>query len=168
LSSIGEVKLDIGTSDFRLLSRGALDALKQLPEYHRFLRGMTVWIGFSSVMLPYQPADRMAGTAKYSLRKMLRLAADGLFSFSLVPLRIGLLLGIAFIGLALVELSYIAWVWIEGNRASLVPGWTSIILILTVGMAVNMFLQGILGIYVGMVFREVKRRPIYIVRSRVR
>jgi len=92
LSAIGEVQLQAGTSDFRLLSRRALDALKQLPEYHRFLRGMTVWIGFPTAMLPYEPAERMAGTPKYSLRKMFRLAADGLFSFSLVPLRIGLLL----------------------------------------------------------------------------
>ena len=74
----------------------------------------------------------------------------------------------AFIGLALIELFFVAAVWLQGRQSLLVPGWTSLILILTVGTAVNMILQGILGIYVGMIFREVKRRPIYIVGSRVR
>jgi polyisoprenyl-phosphate glycosyltransferase len=166
LSIVGEVDLRPGTSDFRLLSRPALEALKEMPEYHRFLRGMTVWIGFPSVILPYKPAPRLGGTPKYSLRKMIRLAADGFFSFSLVPLRVGLLLGTVFVALAAVELSYIAFVWFRGHQDQLVPGWTSLVLILTVSSAINMILQGILGIYVGMVFREVKRRPVYIVRSK--
>jgi polyisoprenyl-phosphate glycosyltransferase len=165
LSVVGEVDLLPGTSDFRLLSQPALQALKAMPEYHRFLRGMTVWIGFPSVVLPYKPAPRLGGTPKYSLRKMIRLAADGFFSFSLVPLRIGLLLGAIFIALAAFELSYIAFVWFRGHQEQLVPGWTSLVLIVTVSSAINMLLQGILGIYLGMVFREVKRRPVYIVRS---
>jgi dolichol-phosphate mannosyltransferase len=168
LSAIGEVDLDEGVSDFRLLSRRALDALKLLPEYHRFLRGMAVWIGFPSVMLPYKPSSRTAGTPKYSLKKMLRLAGDGLFSFSLFPLRIALLLGVAFIALAVFELGYIASFLVEGQRGALVPGWASIIVLLTVGTATNLIILGILGVYIGMIFREVKRRPVYIVRSRVR
>ena len=167
LSVVGEVNLLAGTSDFRLLSRPALDGLKQLPEYHRFLRGMIVWIGYSSVVLPYKPAVRLAGKPKYSIRKMIRLATDGFFSFSLVPLRIGLFLGSLFIVLAVFELSYIAVVWFGGHRDQLVPGWTSLVLILTVSSAVNMILQGILGIYLGMVFREVKRRPVYLIKSKL-
>src|SRR4051794_7321591 len=104
MSAVGEVNLSPGTSDFRLLSRQALDALKCLPEYHRFLRGMIVWIGFPTVMLPYKPAARLAGKPKYSLRRMLSLAADGFFSFSPVPLWIGLVLGTLFVALAGVEL----------------------------------------------------------------
>jgi polyisoprenyl-phosphate glycosyltransferase len=168
LSAVGEVHLDEGVSDFRLLSRRALDAIKQLPEYHRFLRGMAVWIGFPSVMLPYSPASRMAGTPKYSVPKMFRLAADGLFSFSLFPLRIALLLGMFFIALAVLEVGFVATLLIEGRGSSLVPGWTSVILIMTLGTAINLIILGILGIYIGMIFREVKRRPVYIVRSRVR
>jgi len=168
LSSVGEVELDEGLSDFRLLSRRALDAIKLLPEYHRFVRGMAVWIGFPSVMLPYTPANRMAGTSKYSLRKMMHLAGDGLFSFSLFPLRVALLLGLGFIVLAVFEVGYIASFLIQGQRRALVPGWASIILLLTVGTATNLILLGILGVYIGMIFREVKRRPVYIVRSRVR
>ena len=165
ITAMGEVSVLDGTSDYRLLSRQAVEALKRLPEYHRFLRGMTVWIGFPSVVLPYKPAVRLAGRSKYSVRRMMRLAADGLFSFSLMPLRIGLFLGSIFMVLAALELSYIAIVWIGGHREQLVPGWTSLILVLTVSSAVSMTLIGILGIYIGMIFREVKRRPIYIVRS---
>ena len=168
LSIVGEVSLVEGASDFRLLSKSALDALKLLPEYHRFLRGMIVWIGFPSVILPYKPSARLAGKTKYSVRKMLRLAMDGMFSFSLVPLRIGLVLGAAFIGLAALELAFVAWVWFRNGFQQLVPGWTSIILILTLSGALNMILVGILGIYVGMIFQEVKRRPVYLVRSRSR
>jgi dolichol-phosphate mannosyltransferase len=168
LSAVGEVELDEGISDFRLLSRHALDAIKLLPEYHRFLRGMAVWIGFPRVMLPYTPASRIAGTPKYSLRKMLRLAGDGLFSFSLFPLRIGLLLGVVFIVLAMLELSYIAWFVIGGKRGELVPGWTSLVLLVTLGTGTILTFLGIVGVYIGMIFLEVKRRPVYVVRSRVR
>jgi len=165
VSFVGEVNLAPGTSDFRLLSRQALDSLKCLPEYHRFLRGMIVWIGFSNVMLPYKPGTRLGGKPKYSLKRMLVLAADGFFSFSLVPLWIGLLVGSAFIALAALELAYMTYVWLGGHRDQLVPGWTSLVLILTVASATNMILQGILGIYVGMIFKEVKRRPVYLVKK---
>jgi dolichol-phosphate mannosyltransferase len=167
LSAVGEVHLDAGVSDFRLLSRRALDAIKLLPEYHRFLRGMTVWIGFPSVLLPYTPANRLAGQPKYSVRKMFRLASDGLFSFSLFPLRIALLLGALFVGLAILEVCYVFSFLIEGRRGDLVPGWSSIIVIMTVGNAINLIILGILGIYIGMIFHEVKRRPVYIVRSKI-
>jgi dolichol-phosphate mannosyltransferase len=165
VSVVGEVQLSPGTSDFRLTSREALDALKNLPEYHRFLRGMVVWIGFPNVLLPYKPSARLAGETKYSLRKMLSFAADGFFSFSLVPLWIGLILGFAFIGLAVFELAYTAFVWFGGNQDRLVPGWTSLVLILTVASAITMILQGVLGIYIGMIFKEVKKRPVYLVKK---
>jgi len=166
LSSVGEVEIAEGSSDFRLLSRRALDALRRLPEYHRFFRGMVVWIGFPTAVIPYAPALRIEGESKYTYRKMFSLAADGLFSFSLMPLRIGLLLGTGFIVAAVLELIYVASFWLTGFRERLVPGWASLILILTVSSAINMILIGILGIYVGMIFREVKRRPVYLVRSK--
>lgn len=165
VSLVGEVNLAPGTSDFRLLSREALNALRCLPEYHRFLRGMIVWIGFQSVTLPYKPGNRLAGKPKYSLRRMLALAADGFFSFSLVPLWIGLLIGSAFVALAALELAYTTYVWLGGHKDQLVPGWTSLVLILTLASAITMILQGILGIYVGMIFKEVKRRPVYLVKK---
>jgi polyisoprenyl-phosphate glycosyltransferase len=124
-----------------------------------------VWIGFPSVMLPYKPGPRLAGKPKYSLKRMLMLATDGFFSFSLVPLWIGLLLGIVFIALASFELAYTSYVWLGGHQDQLVPGWTSLVLILTISSAITMILQGILGIYIGMIFKEVKRRPVYLVKK---
>jgi dolichol-phosphate mannosyltransferase len=167
ISAVGEVNLVEGVSDFRLLSRSALDAVLQLPEYHRFYRGITAWIGYSSITVPYKPGRRIAGKPKYSLKKMLRLASDGLFSFSLGPLRIALVLGGFFIALAAIEMGYLAWVVLSGHREQLVPGWTSLVLILTISSAINMVLLGILGIYVGMIFHEVKRRPVYVVKSKL-
>jgi dolichol-phosphate mannosyltransferase len=160
------VEIAEGSSDFRLLSRRAVDALRSLPEYHRFIRGMVAWIGFPSAVLPYEPAARIEGESKYSVRKMIQLAGDGLFSFSLVPLRIGLMLGAGFILAAFAEIAYVATLFLTDRRDRLVPGWSSLIVILTVSSALNMILIGILGIYVGMIFREVKRRPIYLVRSK--
>ena len=165
VSIVGEVDLIPGASDFRLLSRRALDALLQMPEYHRFYRGMTAWIGFTTAVLPYQPKARLGGQSKYSLRKMLRLASDGFFSFSLGPLRLALILGAFFVGLAAMEMLYVAWVVLNGRVNQLVPGWTSLILILTLSGAINMILVGILGIYVGMIFHEVKKRPVYLIKS---
>src|SRR5260370_41134293 len=129
---------------------------------------MGQWIGFSSVVLPFVPEARIAGKSKYTLRKMIRLAADGIFSFSLAPLRLALLIGAGFLLLAGAEIAYVLNFWLRGSTSSLVPGWSSLIVMITVSSAISMFLTGILGIYVGMIFQEVKRRPIYLVKGRTR
>ena len=166
INRLGETRIAKGSADFRLMSREAVNALRQLPEYHRFYRGMVQWIGFSSVILPFVPEERIAGRSKYSLRKMLRLAGDGMFSFSLAPLRLGLLLGGVFLLLATAELIYVLSFWFRGDTSSLVPGWSSLIVVLTVSSGFSMLLIGILGIYVGMIFQEVKRRPVYLIKGR--
>jgi dolichol-phosphate mannosyltransferase len=165
INRLGETKIAEGSADFRLMSREAVKALRRLPEYHRFYRGMVQWIGFSSVVLPFVPEERIAGRSKYSLRKMLRLAADGMFSFSLAPLRLGLLIGAVFLLLAGAEIAYVLSFWLRGTTTSLVPGWSSLIVVITVSSGISMFLTGILGIYVGMIFQEVKRRPLYLVKD---
>jgi dolichol-phosphate mannosyltransferase len=165
INRLGETRIAEGSADFRLMSRDAVKALRQLPEYHRFYRGMVQWIGFASVVLPFVPEKRIAGKSKYSLRKMLHLAADGMFSFSLAPLRLGLLLGGIFLMLAAAEIAYVLSFWLRGNTAKLVPGWSSLIVVITVSSGFSMFLTGILGIYVGMIFQEVKRRPLYLVKG---
>ena len=164
LSRIGEVQLAPGAADFRLISREVLHALHRMREYHRFLRGMTSWLGFQTAMLPYESAARIAGETKYSLRKMVRLAADGLFSFSLVPLRLGIAVGCFFLVLALTEMIYVSILWLVPSQHKLVPGWSSVILMVTLGNGVTMLLLGFIGIYVGMIFQEVKRRPVYVIR----
>jgi glycosyltransferase involved in cell wall biosynthesis len=165
INRLGENQIVQGSADFRLMSREAVNALRQLPEYHRFFRGMVQWIGFSTVILPYVPEARIAGKSKYSLRKMLRLAGDGMFSFSLAPLRLGLLIGAMFLLLAGAELIYVLSFWIRGSTSSLVPGWSSLIVMITVSSGISMLLIGILGIYVGMIFQEVKRRPVYLIKG---
>jgi dolichol-phosphate mannosyltransferase len=165
INRLGETRIIGGAADFRLLSGEAARALRQLPEYHRFYRGMVQWIGFRSVILPYIPATRIAGHSKYSFRKMLRLAADGMFSFSLAPLRLGLLIGVLFFCLAAAEILFVLSYWVRGATSSLVPGWSSLMLVLIVSSGISMLLTGILGIYIGMIFQEVKRRPLYLVKD---
>jgi len=165
ISRLGESRIEPGSADFRLMSLEAVNALRQLPEYHRFYRGMVHWIGFSSVILPFVPEERIAGKSKYSLRKMIRLAGDGLFSFSLAPLRLGLVLGAVFLLLAGAELLYVLSFWLREDTSSLVPGWSSLIVVITVSSGFSMLLIGILGIYVGMIFQEVKRRPVYLIKG---
>lgn len=164
LNRIGDTDILPGGADFRLLSRPAADALRSMPEYHRFLRGMVAWMGFRSVILPFTPPARLAGSSKYSLRKMLRLATDAVFSFSLVPLYIGISLGALMLLLALAEAVYVLSFWITGNTDRLAPGWSSLMFVLLIVGGFLMTTLGFIGIYVGYIFQEVKRRPLYLVR----
>ncbi len=165
LNRIGSTQVLPGGADFRLLSRRASDALRNMPEYHRFLRGMVAWIGFPTVILPFEPGERLGGESKYSLRKMLRLGMDAVFSFSLVPLTIAISIGLLFLFLALVEAIYVLSFWISGNIESLAPGWSSLMFMLLVVGGSLMIILGIIGIYIGYIFQEVKGRPVYIIRS---
>ena len=164
INRIGDTHVQPGAADFRLLSRAAADGLRQMPERHRFLRGMVSWIGFRTVILPYQPTERIAGVSKYSLRKMLRLALDAAFSFSLAPLWIGLSIGLVFFLLACAEAVYVLSFWVRGETTALTPGWSSLMFMLLIVGGVLTTLLGFIGIYVGYTFQEAKRRPIYIVR----
>jgi len=165
INRLGSTNIQPGAADFRLLSRPVVDALKGMQEYHRFLRGMVSWLGFRSVILPYVPAPRLAGASKYSLRKMLRLAADAVFSFSLVPLYIGLSVGALFLVGAVLEAIYVLSFWVTGNTQALARGWSSLMFVLLLVGGVLMISLGFIGIYIGYIFQEVKRRPIYLIRS---
>ena len=166
INRIGETQVLPGGADFRLLARNALDALKGMREYHRFLRGMVSWMGFRTVILPYQPTERLAGQSKYTLRKMIRLARDAVFSFSLIPLYIGLSMGALMLFLALLELIYVLSFWVTGNQAGLEPGWSSLMFVILVVSGILMILLGFIGVYIGFIFQEVKGRPVYILRKR--
>ena len=154
-----------GAADFRAMSRQAVDALKTMPEYHRFLRGMISWMGFSAVILPYEEPKRIAGRSKYSLGKMLRLASDAIFSFSLAPLYIGLSLGGLLLLLALAEMIYVLSFWVTGRSSTLAPGWSSLMFVILIVGGMLMVLLGFIGVYVGYIFQEVKRRPVYIIKK---
>jgi dolichol-phosphate mannosyltransferase len=165
INAISGTRVLPGTADFRALSRQAVDALKSMPEYHRFLRGMVSWIGFSTVILPYQPAKRLSGVSKYSFGKMFRLAMDAIFSFSLVPLYIGLSMGGLLLFLAFLEMIYVLSFWITGSTSNLAPGWSSLMFVILIVGGMLMVLLGFIGVYVGYIFQEVKRRPVYLVKK---
>lgn len=165
MNKLSDTRTLPGGADFRLMNRPALDALLSLPEFHKFLRGMVSWIGFRSVILPFEVPERLAGRSKYSLKKMLRLASDAVFSFSLLPLYIGLSAGGLFLILALIEAIYVLSFWISGHTENLAPGWSSLMFMLLIIGGVLMIIMGFIGVYVGYIFQEVKHRPVYIVRS---
>ena len=165
LNRISGTHVQSGAADFRALSRQALDALKSMPEYHRFLRGMIVWMGYKSVILPYDEPRRVAGKSKYSLGKMLRLASDAIFSFSLMPLYIGLSVGGMFLILALAQILYVLLLWFTGQYDRIVPGWSSLMAVMLIASGIIMILLGFIGVYVGYIFQQVKGRPVYLLKK---
>jgi len=165
LARLSATRICPGCGDFRAMSRPVVDAIRQMPEGHRFVRGMVAWLGFRTAVLPYAERPRRAGASKYSIGKMLRLGSDAISSFSLVPLYAGLGLGMLFLLLALLEVSYVLGLWARGQYDRLAPGWSSLMFaVLTVG-GFAMVAIGIIGSYVGYIFQEVKRRPVYVVRA---
>ena len=154
-----------GAADFRALSRDALDGLRSMHEYHRFLRGMISWMGYASIILPFHEPARLAGKSKYSLGKMIRLASDAVFSFSLAPLYIGLSSGLGFFILAAAQFIYVLTLWLTGNTERIVAGWSSLMAIMLIASGIIMILLGFIGVYVGYIFQEVKRRPIYLIKG---
>jgi dolichol-phosphate mannosyltransferase len=155
-----------GAADFRALSRDALNGLRSMREYHRFLRGMISWMGYASIILPYREPARLAGKSKYSLGKMIRLASDAVFSFSLAPLYIGLSSGLAFLILAAAQMIWVASLWLTGNTERIVDGWSSLMAIMLIASGIIMILLGFIGVYVGYIFQEVKGRPVYLIKGK--
>ena len=166
INTISGTRMEPGAADFRGLSRQAVEALKAMPEYHRFLRGMISWMGYRSVILPYHEPSRVAGKSKYSFGKMFRLAMDAIFSFSLVPLYVGMTAGGILLCLAAGQIVYVLSFWLTGRSSELVPGWSSLMSVMLVIGGMVMILLGFIGVYVGYIFQEVKRRPVYLLKKR--
>src|SRR5437763_5115421 len=162
LSRATEVDIPLDAGDFRLMSRRALDALLAMPEQERFIRGMVAWIGFRQVPFAYDREKRFAGETKYPLKKMVRFALDALTGFSSAPLKLashaGLWLSLGSVLLIL----YIAYAWIAGQS---IQGWTSLMLVVVVLGAIQMFVLALMGEYIGRLYNEAKRRPLYIVQE---
>ncbi len=160
LDRVTDTPIPLDTGDFRLMSRRALDAFLSLPEQARFIRGMVAWIGFRQVPFPYDRAVRLAGETNYPLGRMMRLAFDAMTGFSTAPLRFASHASVLLAGASLLLLVYIAWGYFEGDP---VQGWTSTMLVVVVLSAVQMFVLGMIGEYLGRLYIESKRRPLYIV-----
>jgi polyisoprenyl-phosphate glycosyltransferase len=165
INFLSSTHLEPGAGDFRLINANAAMALRSMPEYHRFLRGMVAWMGFRSTVVLYTPKERIAGRSKYSPGKMVRLAQDAIFSFSLMPLYIAILIGLLFLVLAFAEISYVLSFWVLGRANELAPGWASLMFIMLLIGGTTMVTLGIIGVYVGYIFQEVKHRPVFIIRS---
>ncbi|MFN3491163.1 MAG: glycosyltransferase family 2 protein [Anaerolineales bacterium] len=167
INKISGTQVTQGAADFRAMNQNALHGLRSMKEYHRFLRGMISWMGYKSIILPYEEPKRIAGKSKYSLGKMLRLASDAIFSFSLAPLYIGLSAGFVFFILACAQLTYVLTLWFTNNTERVVPGWSSLMGILLIASGIIMILLGFIGVYVGYIFQEVKRRPVYLIKGKL-
>ena len=165
INRLSKVQLPLDVGDFRLIDRRVVDVLLTMPERDRFLRGMVSWIGFRQVAVMYRRAERQAGASKYPLLKMLQFAADGVLSFSLTPLRLALWVGFFSIGLAFAGILYALIIRLYTN--DWVRGWTSIFTaVLFIGGA-QLVTLGIIGEYIGRIYAEVKRRPLYVVEERL-
>ena len=157
-----EVPLDTG--DFRLMSRRVVQTMRGLRETHRFVRGLVAWVGFKQTAVEYDRAARAAGETKYPLKKMLAFAMDGIASFSIQPLRFATYIGV-FVGAASVLYACAAALtWWAGHT---VPGWTTTVILVSFLSSVQFFMIGVLGEYVGRIYEQVKRRPLYIISERI-
>jgi glycosyltransferase involved in cell wall biosynthesis len=163
---IGDTRILPNGTDFRAMARPVVEALRQMKEYHRFVRGMVAWVGYRTVIVPYRQPQRIAGSSKYSLRRLVRLALTAVFSFSLVPLYIAISIGGLFLVGAVLEAIYVLSFWVTGNISHLAPGWSSLMFMLLVVGGSLMICLGFIGIYVGYIFQEVKKRPIYLIRRK--
>jgi glycosyltransferase involved in cell wall biosynthesis len=162
LNLLSETRIPTGAADFNLFSRRAYLTLRAMPERHRFLRGMTSWMGFDRAFLKYAAPKRAAGESKYSVLKMTSLALDGIFSFSAAPLRIAMKVGLIITFLGSIYLIYILARYFLGGT---VPGWASLIGVTLILGGVNLVSIGLVGQYLSRIFEEVKGRPTYIFKQ---
>jgi glycosyltransferase involved in cell wall biosynthesis len=165
LASLSSIELPLDAGDFGLMSRRVVEEIRRMPEHHRYLRGMRTWVGFRQTGVRVERAARRAGRTKYSPLRLLKLASDGIFAFSIVPLRAAAIFGAVATTLSLLYSIYALYVkfWLHAPQ-----GFTALVLTITFLSGVNLFFLGIIGEYVGRVYEEAKARPHYIVREVVR
>jgi dolichol-phosphate mannosyltransferase len=156
-----KIKLDEGSADFRLMSRRAVEAFRQIREIHRFNRGLISWMGFKHIGINYIAPARAKGKVKYNFKKNMRLALDGILSFSTFPLRFA-----CYLGLTISFLSAIYALWliiIKLSGAKIAPGWTQLIVTVIFFGGLQLFFIGIIGEYISRIFEETKKRPLYFI-----
>lgn len=163
LNGISDVPIPLDTGDFRLMSRRVVECLKRMPEKDRFIRGMVSWVGFKQMGIPYTRVARFAGESKYPLRKMIRFSLDGILSFSTKPLRIAMSLGLISSLMALGGIVYALYVRLFTH--AWVEGWAGILCSILFLGGIQLITIGILGEYVGRIYHESKRRPLYFIEE---
>ena len=163
VSWLSDIKIEKGTSDFRLIDRRVADVFSRFKENDLFIRGLIKWVGFKQVAIDYHPDDRHSGKSKYTFRKMVRFAFNGITSLSIRPLYLAVYLGFILSLLSFLYLPYVIWsYYFSGHYAY---GWGSVILTVVFFSGLQLSVLGIIGIYIGKMFMQVKDRPLYIVKS---
>jgi dolichol-phosphate mannosyltransferase len=163
LKTLSSIDIPLDSGDFCLMDRKVVDQIKALPEKNRFLRGLRSWVGYRQIALPYEREVRYAGRAKYTFRKLVRLALDGILSFSSFPLRLASFLGLAITLSGIIYFLFaVCFFFLNGD----VPkGWTSTIALLLLIGGAQLTILGVIGEYIARIYDESKRRPVYLVRS---
>ena len=165
LARMTDVDMPVDTGDFRLVDRQVVDAVGDMRESRRYLRGMFAWVGFDQTGVPYQREARETGTTKFSFARMVRFATDGIASFSTTPLRLALALGFVVSTISLGVAAFSVGARLLG--AEVVPGWASLLAVVGVLGGVQLLVLGVIGEYIARIYDEVKRRPLYLVREQV-
>lgn len=163
MQHVGRIHIPPDTGDFRLLSRRAVDALREYPEHHRFMKGLFTWIGFDQVAVTYERDPRHSGTTKWSWLKLFNLAVEGITSFTAAPLRFASVLGLIIASVAFIDAIYIVYKTVRYGDS--VAGYPSLMTAVLFLGGVQLTAIGILGEYLGRVFNETKRRPLYHVKD---
>jgi glycosyltransferase involved in cell wall biosynthesis len=164
-NSVSDYPIPASTGDFRLMDRRVVEALKELPERNRFMKGLFAWVGFRQVGVPYVRPARLAGETAWGYRKLFRFAIDGVTAFTTLPLRIWTMVGVGAAVLAVIMgLGLILRVLIVGRD---VPGYASLMVVVLFGFALQMIALGVMGEYIGRMYQEVKGRPTYLIKDRI-
>lgn len=165
LNALSDVDIPLDVGDFRLIDRCVMDAIADMPERDRFLRGMISWVGYRQAALPYRRAARAAGESKYPLAKMIRFAVDGVLSFSLAPLRFVITIGLWIVVAAVLGIGYALINRIFTDQW--VSGWTMLFIAIMFMGGVQLMVLGVIGEYVGRIYMASKSRPLYLVKRKV-
>jgi glycosyltransferase involved in cell wall biosynthesis len=165
MASLSDIRLPLDSGDFGLMSRRVVDQVRRMPEHHRYLRGMRSWVGFRQLGIPVERAVRHSGKSKYSLMRLIKLATDGIFAFSIVPIRAAALMGAFVIFLSSLFVLYALYAKIFEHKSP--QGFTALLVAITFLSGIMLLFLGIIGEYVGRIYEETKARPQYVIGQRV-
>ena len=163
LNVLSDIEIKEGSADFRLLDQEVVKVIREMNENEPFLRGIVPWVGFKQSYIAYTAQARFAGESKYTIKKMLHLATTGVTSFSVKPLYFAVFLGFAFSALSVLYIPYVIYAFVSGTEIS---GWASLIMPIVFFGGLQLIILGIIGIYIGKIFKQTKDRPAYIIQEK--